>query len=620
MQTTLALLQQTGLISPLDRHFAELMARLDGTGDPDLALAAALGSHFTGAGHICADLSGLAASGEWEAAKIPPLDSWLAKLRKSPIVASGSGERRPLVLEGNRLYLFRYWEYETILAARLTALAAETVPVHEPDLVKEIIGLLFPGPNTGKTDWQKVAVSTAGNKRFCVISGGPGTGKTTTAAKILILLQELYRRQGLPCHMALAAPTGKAADRLYEQVSAKSREILDANPALADAVAKLPEKSHTLHRLLGPRPGSPFFRHDETNPLPYNVVLVDEVSMVDLAMLCKLVRSLGPRSRLILLGDQDQLASVEAGAILGDICGGAQDAATADSPIKNCIIRLQKNYRFTEDSAIARLSRLVNQQQDQEAWEEVHRSGTEVQWKYLPPPAEWKKTLSETLRIGLDDYRKVVTEYLRLPDSAAPADRLDQITKVLMVLNQFRVICAVRNGPAGTTAVNRLVEESVIPQSWKRPGRQWYTGQPVMIIRNDYNLNLFNGDIGVILPWPAEGGPPSLYAFFPTDAGTPRRLSPVLLPEHETVFALTVHKSQGSEFNRVLFLLPPQENRVLCRELMYTALTRARESMEIWGTEKVFRQAVMRKMERNSGLRERLWGVLGSLPATIILQ
>ena len=402
-----AALLKNNFLSPLDVHFAGLMTRLSGTGSEPLFLAAALASHYQGLGHVCFDLSVLAGKtlleGEPDSPVCPPLERWSQGLEIEGVVGK-PGEYKPLILNGPRLYLYRYWAYEKKLIDFLKErTAAAALPADEAAL-RTGLARLFPSPDPGETDWQKVAALASAWKRFCVISGGPGTGKTFTVAKILALLLE--QKNPGPLRMALAAPTGKAAARLQEALT-KARDRLDCPDPVK---AALPLEAFTLHRLLKPIPESPYFRYDSKNPLPFEVVVIDEASMVDLALLSKLVQALPPQSKLILLGDKDQLASVEAGAVLGDICGfeknygfsrdfrdacqriageklevgAGEDRGTG---MRDVIIPLKKNYRFGSSSGIGAVSRAVNEGDGAGAYDLLRNSNaTGVRWRDLPGP------------------------------------------------------------------------------------------------------------------------------------------------------------------------------------------------------------------------------------------
>jgi len=568
-----------------------------------------MASHYQGEGNICFDLSSVSGKPAVEEGTedllFPKLKEWQSKLEKSPVVGR-PGDFRPLILDGSRLYLYRYWDYETKLANILKARTGGGWEKVDEGALNDGLSRLFPEEGEEETDWQKVAAFTSAMKGFCVISGGPGTGKTFTVAKILALLLEQPGAEKI--RIALAAPTGKAAARLQEAIK-NSKEKLNCREEIKKLI---PEEASTIHRLLGSVPDSPYFRHNEENPLPAEVVVVDEASMVDLALLSKLVQAVPPTARLILLGDKDQLASVEAGAVLGDICdtgkvhgysqkfcdalkqvAGENVACPAeggDGPgIKDSIIQLRRSYRFRALSGIGEVSRAVNEGDGIRAIE-LMKNGSyrDIQWKELPRPEAMPAVLKDRIIEGFSPY-------LQEPDPAKAFD----------LFNGFRILCALREGLHGIHYINRLVEQALRNEGLIHRDGRWYAGRPVMITRNDYNLRLFNGDVGITLADPNLEN--ELRVFFPAPDGSMRTFPPLRLPDHETVYAMTVHKSQGSEFDQVLFLMPDRSVPVLTRELVYTAITRAKEKVEVWGREDVFQGAVSRRIERISGLREALW-------------
>lgn len=607
-------LVEQGSLSYLDLHFAGYMEKLAGCNQAETLLAAALASASSRQGHICLDLSLIAGrplleeQGGSGLLQSPPAAEWREKLLATSVVGR-PGEYRPLILDDrSRLYLYRYWNYQQKLAQLIRERVAAPHEAIDFNHLGQALGRLFPSDGDAVIDWQKIAALSAVRARFTVISGGPGTGKTTTVARILALLVE-HAAGGRP-HIALTAPTGKAAARLQEAIKYVKGQ-LDCRPEVMEAI---PEAASTIHRLLGVIPGSPYFRHNEANLLPVDVVVVDEASMVDLALMSKLVQALPLSSRLILLGDKDQLASVEAGAVLGDICDtgrqhgysgtfsdqlckvtgyrldpGADERTASASRVSDCIVHLQKSYRFGAESGIGVLSRAVNGGDGSEVLS-ILRSGSycNIQWKKLPPPQALASFIKSSVSEGFRGYLNC-------------ADRLE----IFRLFDRFRVLCAVREGPFGVVALNRLVERILAAQGLIEPKKKWYAGRPVLVMANDYNLRLFNGDVGIVLPDPDNGN--DLRVFFPGPEGTLRKLHPTRLPEHETVFAMTVHKSQGSEFDRVLLVLPEKDVPVLTRELIYTAVTRAREQIEICGLEAVLQSAVSRRIERMSGLRDALW-------------
>jgi exodeoxyribonuclease V alpha subunit len=587
----------------IDAHFARLMAKLNGAPAPELELAASLVSQATGSGNVCLDLS--ACAGRVHASRpgepLPEREAWVEALRRCPVVGE-PGEFRPLVLDAShRLYLYRYWDYERRLADELARRAAAATEVDEARLAAGL-ARLFPAP-ADDTDWQKVAAAAAVLRGLCVISGGPGTGKTTTVVKILALLLEQVVGAARAPAIALAAPTGKAAARLQEAVRVAKQE-LDVSTSVRTAI---PEEAATLHRLLGARPGSAYFRHDSRHPLPFDVLVVDEASMVDQALMTKLVSALAPRARLILLGDKDQLASVEAGAVLADICGSAPGysasfaarlarvsgerippTAAAPGPLADSIVSLTRSYRFGARSQIGRLAQLVRAGDGEAALRLLEESaGVDILWRTFG---------DGDLHAGSALLATRFAPYFEAVHAQA------DVAALHAALNRQRLLCAHRTGPFGAEQLNRLIEQALRARHLADTRRTWYAGRPVMVSRNDYALRVYNGDVGITL---GEPGAASV-AFVLPDAAV-RRLAPARLPEHQTVYAMTVHKAQGSEFDEVVLVLPPQVSPVLTRELVYTAITRARRRIEIWGTPDVFLAAVARRSERASGLRDRLW-------------
>jgi exodeoxyribonuclease V alpha subunit len=373
----------------------------------------------------------------------------------------------------------------------------------------------------------------------------------------------------------------------------------------------IPEEASTVHRLLGARPGAAEARYDGSRPLPYDVVVVDEVSMLDLALTAKLVRAVRPEARLILLGDRDQLASVEAGAVLGDLCDTGREhgytrpfaallseatgAPVAPGPgvgrpgLRDCLALLRWSFRFRSAGGIGSASRAVNEGRAEEALAVTGGDDPQVARRDVPHPD----------RLGADLEARVAEAFrawLGAPEASSSLERF----------NRSRILCAHREGPFGSVNVNRVVEAALTRLGLVEAGREWYPGRPVIVTRNDRSLRLYNGDVGIALPDPGAGG--ALRVFFPAPDGGARPVAPLRIPGCETVYAMTVHKSQGSEFDDVLLVLGDRPTRVLTRELLYTGITRARERVEVWAAEEAFRAAVERRAERTSGLREALWG------------
>jgi len=627
MTVTIDALRSAGVLSPLDEHFARAMARIGGDPREEVMLAAAMASHQVGNGHVCLDLARLAEMGALynEAGEPvaehpwPPLDQWRDVLRSSPLVGDGNAVTPFVLDDAGRLYLRRYWEHEARLATALRERAAQADASLDGSWLRATLDRLFPDSvarqaasrRAAEPDWQRMAALLALQRRFCVISGGPGTGKTYTVVKILALLIEHAMHAGARTpRVTLVAPTGKAAARLSESIR-KARSTLPCSSVVRDAI---PEDAATIHRCLGSIAGSSTdFRHHARNPLVTDVVLVDEASMVDVALMSRLVAAVPPRARLILLGDQDQLASVEAGAVLGDICNtgapcsyshalveqvaqltGDQLPRSAEAPratgIWDCIVQLRHSYRYGPKSGIGTLARAINRGDVGMALE-ILGSGDYRDVARVQP--EGGEELSEQLRTAA---LRGFGSYLQTQEP------LEQ----LRALEKFRVLCAHRRGPMGVERVNGQIEAALADAGLIRPDSSAYVGRPVLVTRNDYQIELFNGDVGIIVDDPERAG--GKLALFLGAAETVRRLSPSRLPPHETVFAMSVHKSQGSEFDEVAVLLPERISPVVTRELLYTAVTRARHKVAVYASREMVKHAITHRIERGSGLRDRLWG------------
>ncbi|RXK87640.1 exodeoxyribonuclease V subunit alpha [Chlorobaculum sp. 24CR] len=567
---------------PIDRQAAAFLCRdaKDDTGV--LPTVVSLLSQAVGQGHVCLDLEEIAGQlvripGSDEPLRLPDADSLVAALRSLPTLG-GQGEHRPLILDtAGRLYLYRYFRYEALLAEAIRARAAsESGGIDEVALAGQLDRYFAPSENA--EDRQRQAALTALRRRFSVISGGPGTGKTTTVVRILALMLE--QPGGERMHIALAAPTGKAAARLAASIAS----LRDTLPCADEVKRDVPGQVTTIHRLLGTLPGSTGFRHSERNPLPCDAVIVDEASMVDLPLMTALITALPPQARLILIGDRNQLASVEAGAVLGDICRAAESPGSA---VAGCVTVLDRNYRFGDGSGIAALSRAVNAGDDREALHLLADAGSgTIALEATPTRETMKKRLAAPVLDGFRAYLEAETP-----------------VEALRLFDRFRILTALREGPWGAAGTNHAAETLLHGAALIHLDSQFYRGRPVLVTENDYIHKLFNGDTGIILPDPESG---NLRAFFAAPDGTVRAIPPEFLPRHETAFVMTVHKSQGSEFDRVLMVLPPEDTILLTRELIYTGITRARQSVTIWSDEGVLSAAVKRRTERRSGLKEKI--------------
>ncbi|NTU68968.1 MAG: exodeoxyribonuclease V subunit alpha [Chlorobiaceae bacterium] len=569
---------------PIDRQASAFLCRGSrGAEAGILRTAVSLLSQAVGQGSICLDLEDIATctvvGPEMRETELPDADGLRQLLEKLPTVGR-PGQRRPMVLDDSgRLYFYRYWRYESMVAERLDRMASAVPPSLERGTLDEGLGRLFPADDAEREDHQKLAAKVALQRCFSVISGGPGTGKTSTVVRILCLLLE--QPGGARQRIAMAAPTGKAAARLKSSISAM-RHSLPCPDGVKDA---MPSEVGTIHRLLGPLPGISGFRHSASNPLPFDTVIVDEASMIDLPLMSALLDAVPPHARLILLGDRDQLASVDPGAVLGDICRAGEERGSA---VEGCITPLTRNFRFGAASGIGGLARAVNAGDDVESMRLLlDERVTDAGWRPLPEPGALRHMLA----------KEIVEGYRPWLEAESPAGSVQ-------LFDRFRVLCALREGPFGVFGMNRSIETLLAGAGLISPSGLFWRGRPVLITENDPSSRLFNGDTGILLPDPDAGK--ELRAWFPAHDGTMRSLPPERLPKHETAFAMTVHKSQGSEFDRVLLVLPPEDVPLLTRELAYTAITRAKSSIGIIGNETVFSAAVRRRTGRRSGLRDAL--------------
>lgn len=575
-----------GYLSPYDYHLASTLGKIACEEDPLVLLAVAAAAHFTLQGHSCVDLQALGlrsietAEGLFLPASWPEAGAWIDRLNRSPLVCRPGTDfdrdllpETPLVLDAaGRLYLARMWCCEQRLAAHLNARLSALEEDVDEKLLQE--GLIRTFGDC--SDSVRSAAETGIRRRFAVISGGPGTGKTSTVLTILALLveQAVSRRRPIPKILVLA-PTGKAAARLREVLRRQDR--LACTPEVRQA---LPTDAETIHRGLGAGfDGGPLFRYHARNPLAEDIVVVDEASMIDLALMDRLFEAMAPRTRLLLLGDRNQLASVESGSVLSDLCRlGETNPAWSGA-----VVHLTKNYRFSEDSGIGRLARAVTTG-DQEEAIGCLRDPSEPDIRRIDP---------EALPAVLESARTWLKSWLIETEPETVADRF----------NRFRILCAHRQGLFGVQRINGILDRMARNLLEVPDHRQWYPGRPVMVLQNDYRMHLSNGDIGWMRPEPGEGRHrEGGNVWFVQPEGRWVAVSPHRLPVHETAYAMTIHKSQGSEFDEVLVVLPERRSPILTRELLYTAVTRARRSVAIVGSEEIIRQAVATPIERYSGL------------------
>ena len=654
-----------GWLRALDVALARFLLDEVHDAPPAVVLAAALVSHQLGRGHVCLDLR-RTLDHPGDTLAIPPerylppeqpslpepdelmrgwtLSDWCRQLQRSGLVDAGPGTA-PLVLSGHRLYLRRYWRHERdvehAIHSRLTS--ADTLATGWlSDEVRSALDGFFPSLREPRLDWQKIACAVAARSAFSIITGGPGTGKTTTVVRLLALLQQLAVTQAphRPLVIRLAAPTGKAAARLRQSILRAIHQLPAERANDVSVRDAIPHDVTTLHRLLGTRPDSRLFRHDARHPLPLDVLVIDEASMVDLDMMAATLQALPPRARLVLLGDKDQLASVEAGSVLGELCRRAAaghyrpelaqwlNALTGQSlppelidpegqPLDQHIIMLRHSHRFGPDSGIGQLAAAVNAG-DVRAIEDVLSQGHEDLIEHRLSSVEDSELENVVLGSphsaagpqGLARYLQTIrTERPEL--DADSAEWNQWALRVLESHGRFQLLCALRNGPCGVSGLNRRIESLLQRHRLIDPGSAWYAGRPVIVTRNDYALGLMNGDVGITLPFPSRNADTgerqwSLRVAFPThhDAAPIQWVLPSRLTAAETVYALTVHKSQGSEFDHCALLLPPERSSMITRELIYTGITRAKSWFSIIsvGHHRLLQEAAQHTVQRSGGL------------------
>lgn len=549
---------EAGVIETADVQVARRLCELGGEPDERVALAVALVVRALRGGSVCVDLSAVAGQIGRPELPWPSPSAWLDAVAASPLVTASA-----LRVDGRLVYLDRYWREEQQVCEDVLTLVTARPPGTAPASER-----LFPAGY----EEQRAAADVALSQGLTVLTGGPGTGKTTTVARLLALIAEQAAAAGRPpLRIALSAPTGKAAARLQEAVQLEV-DRLD----LVDRRRLSGLQATTLHRLLGPRPDSSSrFRHHRANRLPHDVIVVDETSMVSLTMMARLLEAVRPDARVLLVGDPDQLASVEAGAVLADLVDGL--SARSDTRVA----ALLTSHRFGE--SIGALAAAIRAG-DADAVVEVLRAGGEhIEWVDTEEPAE-------ALRAVVEPHA------LRLRQAAVLGDR----DRALAALDEHRLLCAHRRGPYGVTYWNRQTERWLSEATGEPIWSAWYVGRPVLVTANDYGLRLYNGDTGVTV-----AGDDGLRAVIAGAAGRVE-FATSRLSEVDTMHAMTIHKSQGSQADEVTVLLPPEDSRLLSRELFYTAVTRAKSRVRIVGPEASLRQAVRHRVVRASGLASRL--------------
>ena len=595
-----------GVFAHADVHVTAAVARIvPGVDEPTL-LALALAVRATRLGHVCVVLDDVptslvieerrdgadVTSVSVDALPWPGRTAWAKALRSSPAVAAGSAEAgeliRPLVFDGERVYLERYWRHEQVVGSDLLARAGvEAAPGDVLPLPVALLDQLF-GPSSERApDLQRIAAEAALTRRLVVIAGGPGTGKTRTIARLLAAAHQMALDARRPLEVALAAPTGKAAQRLTEAVR-NEIEVADLPAPLREPL--LATAASTIHRLLGSTGGLEF-RHDHDDPLAADIVVIDEASMISLPLMARLLDAVRPEARLVLVGDPYQLTSIEAGAVLGDVVGPAAVAGWGGSlllgPLSGGVVVLERVHRFGAESAIAALADAVRGGDADRALEVLRAGSSEVTWVHSDDHAA---------RGAVERF--VVDNAIEVVGAAREGDR----ARGLAAASDLKVLAATRRGPLGTDEWRDRIEALIARRDARvAVGRRWYVGRPVIVIENDYSNALFNGDTGLVVA--TEAG--SAVAF--PRGETTRDLRPSQLAQVETWWSMTIHKSQGSEFRHVVVSLPKAGSPILTRELLYTGITRAREQLTIVADEAAIRAAIERTVARASGLQSRLW-------------
>jgi exodeoxyribonuclease V alpha subunit len=555
---------QAGVLESADVHVAQRVTALAEETDHSVALAVALAARALRGGSVCVDLTTVADDAAVPGLPWPDRGGWLAALRASKLL----GDPPVLRLYDDRLlYLDRYWREEEQVCADLLTLS---VPAALPDVSG--LARLFPPPNFEE---QRAAAEIAVSQAVTVLTGGPGTGKTTTVARLLALLAEQADRSGtIGLRIAMAAPTGKAAARLSEAVAAEVGR-LDA----VDRQRLSGLQAVTLHRLLGSRPDTSVrFRHHRGNRLPHDVIVVDETSMVSLTMMARLLEAVRPDARLILVGDADQLASVEAGAVLADLV----DGLSARDDVR--VAALRTSHRFGQ--TIGALAEAIRAGDADRVVAQLRSGDEHVEFVELEDGADRSAPLRAIL----------LPHALRLREAAIAG----AVETALATLDEHRLLCAHRHGPSGVQYWNQQVQRWLAEETGQPAWSPWYAGRPLLVTANDYGLRVYNGDTGV-----AVAGADGLRAFIGGAAG-PLDFATSRLADIETMHAMTIHKSQGSQADEVTVLMPPQDSRLLTRELFYTAVTRAKVKVRVVGTEAEVLAALARRAQRASGLRLRL--------------
>lgn len=617
-------LKASGVIAPLDFHLAIFFTRQSNLSRPveqtRFAVLIAWLSIAVRSGHVCITLSEITQQNlEYRFGREhlnylltsldnPTMDHWIELCQQVGVDMISCGtEPTPFVLNNHRLYFQRMWQYEKQVADYFNRSLQLDLP---NPMAKKWLTHLFPDHHDKDIDWQKVATASAIIHPVAIVSGGPGTGKTTTISKILAMLVALHQETSLqPLRIVAAAPTGKAAARLTESL-AKALTTLSVPQGIKDCI---PTEAVTLHRLLGASVTSNNYFYHQHNLLSVDILLIDEASMIDLPMMSSVIAALPEKSRLILLGDKEQLSSVEAGAVFGDLCEKLNNGysqphielinqltgyhlveTASHSGIADSICLLQKSYRFSAQSGIGLLANWVKEGKAHQALALLEsRKFDDITFSTMDTNHDYLYAIEQCAN-AYQDYLTIIK------------DQPTNISTILDAFAQFRLLCALREGTFGVKSLNKTIENQLKQKgSITLPKHDaWYIGRPVMILKNNFSLGLFNGDIGITLP--ATDDSSKLKVYFALPNGEIKGVSPFRLPEHETAYAMTIHKSQGSEFTKIAIMLPKEYTPLLTRSLLYTAVTRAKQQVTLYSSQMILDKTIHSQMNRQSGLAQLL--------------
>lgn len=639
---------------PIDKAVMDFLSRQFPHAKEEHLLVAGLLSALLAEGHLCLPQAEFMAYAQhYQESQSITTDA----LKDNPLLSHQG--LTPIIEENGKLYLYRYWDLEKSIAQQIKSRLEQNQPTFNPAILQPILERLFPLEDSqalpyGMSHWQKIATALVGRHRFGIITGGPGTGKTTTVVKLLalhLLYQKEKSQQGnsppQPLKIELAAPTGKAAARLSEAIS-RALEHLKYLGIEEEIINALPQTAKTIHRLLKTKRGSRHFDHNDANPLPADLVVIDEASMIDVDIMAALLRAVSPQATLILVGDKDQLSSVEAGAIMHELCAHADLIAYSDetlaflkacaitikepldkdedfpsfSPLREATVKLRHSWR-AENKEIIEVAHRVNQQNFLEVEQLFTQAPTILKRHQI---AELDRSASSSpiptkhfteLLLTLADYQEYLSALFRLVASSSHATPIEKIAKeALITLAHLQVLTPLREGPYGVKALNQLIRTSIIQHFKphfiysKTSNSSFFVGEPILITHNLYELGVMNGDIGIVLNHPQFG----LRIAFSVSKARKEEII-FLLPEqlegyYQGAYALTVHQSQGSEYDHVFLLLPSQFSPLLTKELLYTAITRAKKSFTLIETAhpqvSLLKRIVETRAQRFSGLDELL--------------